>query len=268
MPELPEVEAERRSLKPTIVGKTIARVEVRRPGAVRRPAVRQFIRALAGRKILGVRRLGKALLLDLSGGWVLVFRFMLWGILRFARTTPGRDSRTAVAIHFRDGSSLEFRDLQLSTFELWRGSKLRRHEFFSRLGIDPLSPELTGDQFHALLQVRGTVRAVLCDQERFAGIGNLWAHEILHAARIRPGRRAKALSAAEVSHLFQAVRRILPQAIRRGGEPDFVDARGRSGRYRLAVYGRGGQRCPRGDGLVRASRLGGRPSFFCPSCQR
>ncbi len=268
MPELPEVEAARRSLEPTIIGKVIVRVEVYRPTVVRRPPPRQFAGALVGKKIAGVRRRGKALLLDLRTGWILIFRFMLWGILRLATATPAQDGRTAVLMQFRDGSSLEFRDLQLSTLELVRKSELPRHAFFARMGIDPLAPEFTRKQFHVLLQTRGAIRAVLCDQERLAGIGNLWAHEILHTARLRPSRRANSLTADEESRLYRAARQVLTQAIRRGGEPDFLDARGRPGRYRLAVYGRGGLRCPRGDGIIRASRLGGRPSFFCPSCQR
>lgn len=178
------------------------------------------------------------------------------------------DAQTGLVVDFRGGSSLEFRELQLSSLQLHRKAELDRNVFFARMGVDPLSREFTGDRFRTLLQARGTIKGVLTAQERIAGIGNLWAHEILHAARIRPNRRADSLTGKEVSRLHRAITRVLRQAISRGGEPEFVDAVGRRGRYRLAVYGRGGSACPRGDGTIRAGRLGGRPSFFCPACQR
>src|SRR5437773_2765487 len=110
--------------------------------------------------------------------------------------------------------------------------------------------------------------ALLTDQERIAGIGNLWAHEILNAARIRPDRPASSLTPAETRVLHRSIRSVLRRAIAAGGEPEFVDAAGRMGRWRLAVYGRAGQRCLRGDGTIKEARLGGRPSFYCPKCQR
>ncbi len=268
MPELPEVECARESLEATVVGKVIAAVDLYRPTVVRKPSPRQFASTLVGQRVRRVRRVGKALLFDLHRGWVVVFRFMLWGLLRVHRGAVAPDPRTAVVIHFRDGTRLEFRELQLSSLALYRASKLHEDAFLAKLGIDPLSAEFTVDRFRALVQTRGIVRAILTDQERLAGIGNLWAHEILHAARLRPDRRGASLTGPELTRLYHALRRVLRAAIRRCGEPEFSDARGRHGRYRLAVYDRAGQRCPRGDGIIRASRLGGRPSFFCPGCQR
>ncbi len=267
MPELPEVECARKSLDGTVVGKVITAVDLHRPTVVRRPRPRQFASTLVGQRVRHVRRLGKALLFELDRGWVLVFRFMLWGLLRVHRGPVATDPQTAVVIRFRGATWLEFRELQLSSLVLYRTPELHRDKFLARMGIDPLSPAFTRERFAALFSGRGTVRTILTDQQRLAGIGNLWAHEILHAARLRPDRRAASLSGPELTRLYQALRRVLRAAIRRGGEPEFIDARGRRGRYRLAVYGRGGQRCPRGDGIIRASRLGGRPSFFCPACQ-
>jgi len=268
MPELPEVECARKSLDATVVGKMIAAVNILRPTVVRTPGPRQFTSALIGQRVLRVRRQGKALLFELHRGWTLVFRFMLWGLIRVHRGPAGPDPQTAVIIAFRDSMWVEFRELQLSSFALYRAPELRKDRFLATLGTDPLSSEFTRERFAALCGARGTVRAILTDQQQLAGIGNLWAHEILHGARLRPDRAVASLSESERRGLYQAIGRVLRAAIRQGGEPDFIDAQGRRGRYRLAVYGRGGQRCPRGDGIIRASRLGGRPSFFCPACQR
>ena len=267
MPELPEVEAAKRSLVRTIRGKVIASVEVRMPSAVRTHRPGAFAQALVGKRIEQVTRRGKTLVFLLQGGWSLIFHFKLWGMLRFFRSVVPADTQTAVVFTFTDGSCLHFRELQLSELGLYRTRALDRVKYLTSLGIDPLSAAFTPARFRKMLTGRGNVRAVLTDQERVAGIGNLWAHEILHGARIRPRRPASSLTPAAAQALYRAIRSVLRRAIAAGGEPEFVDAAGRKGRWRLAVYGQAGQRCPRGDGTIRATRLGGRPSFYCPRCQ-
>lgn len=268
MPELPEVEATTRSLRRLLRGKVVASVDVRQATSVRTHTVGAFARLLTGKHIESVSRRGKTLLLTPSEGWTLLVHFKLWGIVRFRRTAAVSDAQTAVVIMFTDGSSLEFRELQLSELGLHRTEDLARLKYLASLGVEPLSRAFTKSFFRALLAGRGSIRVLLTDQSRIAGIGNLWAHEILHAARIRPDRQISTLAPAEADRLYQTIRRVLQRAIAAGGEPEFVDPTGRKGRWRLAVYGRGGQPCPRRDGTIRAVRLGGRPSFYCPTCQR
>lgn len=262
MPELPEVETARRSLTRAVVGKTIARVSVLRPVAVRSHAPAQFARALRGTRITGVRRRGKTLRVSLDGR-VLVFHYMLWGVIRFHAKAEGPREGTNLMLEFRDGSCLEFRDLQLSQFHLVRAGADDEAN-----AIDPLGTGTTFAVFRGALRPRGTIRNALTDQARIAGIGNLWVHEILFAARLRPMRERRTLGEGDLRTLFRKTRQVLGKAIRAGGEPDFADAFGRRGRYRLMVYGRAGQPCPRCGGKIRDGRLGGRPTFYCPSCQR
>jgi formamidopyrimidine-DNA glycosylase len=262
VPELPEVETARRSLTRAIVGKTIARVSVLRPLAVRSHAPTQFARALRGTRITAVRRQGKTLRMFLDGR-VLVFHYMLWGVIRFHSKVEGPGGGTSVMLEFRDGSCLEFRDLQLSQFHLIRAAADEAAN-----AIDPLGTGTTFAVFRDALRPRGAIRNALTDQARIAGIGNLWAHEILFAARLRPMRETGTLREGDLRTLYRKTRQVLNKAIRAGGEPDFADAFGRRGRYRLMVYGRAGQRCPRCEGTIRDGRLGGRPTFYCPSCQR
>ncbi|MDR7402518.1 MAG: DNA-formamidopyrimidine glycosylase family protein [Armatimonadota bacterium] len=267
MPELPEVESARRSLGPLVRGRTIATVEVRTPASVRTHSPAAFARLLRGQTITAVSRRGKILLFTLSGGWTLAFHFKLWGMVRWT-PSPEADPQANVTLTFTGGTALQFRELQLSELGLYRTDALDRVEYLATLGIEPLSAALTRDRFRALMTGRGTVHGALTDQERLAGIGNLWAHEICHAARIRPDRRLTTLTSREVDALYRAVRTVLRRAVAAGGEPEFADARGRRGRARLAVYDRAGQRCPRSDGTIVAARIGGRPSFYCPRCQR
>ena len=265
MPELPEVESARRSLARTVGGKTIARVIVRRPTVLRTHSPRSFERALRGRTIGAITREGKALRFEVEP-WVLVFHYMLWGAVRFHRDGAAPEPGTAVLVGFAGGGALEFRELQLSTFHLLKPAAAGAGP--TETGIDPLDRACTSASFLAALGTRGSLKDALCNQARIAGIGNLWAHEILFHARIRPERTIDALTAAEGPRLYQVTRRTLRAALRAGGEPGFHDALGREGRARLAVYGRTGQPCRRCGGKVRDGRFHGRPTFFCPRCQR
>jgi formamidopyrimidine-DNA glycosylase len=263
VPELPEVEAARRSLLRTVAGETIARVIVQRPTVLRTHSAQGFARALRGRTIGRITRQGKALRFSVDP-WVLVFHYMLWGVVRFRRDGTAPAQGTAVVLGFADGGALEFRELQLSTFHLLKPGRAEATES----GLDPLSRGCTFEAFLAALGARGSLKDALCNQARIAGIGNLWAHEILFRARIRPDRAIEALSPSEARRLYRTVRHTLRAAVAVGGEPGFHDALGREGRARLAVYGRAGERCRGCGGTVRNGRFHGRPTFFCPRCQR
>jgi formamidopyrimidine-DNA glycosylase len=267
MPELPEVETARSTLAPLITGRRIERLEVLRPEALRTHAPAAASRIVAGRHLAGVDRRGKSLLIHLSGGWTLAFHYALWGVV-LVRSRPAPDVSTAALIALDDGKVVEFRDLQLSNLNLYRTAALAKAPSLAGLGPDPLEPSLTPTRFRARLAGRGAVRNLLTDQTRLAGIGNLWALEILFAARLRPGRKAEALSNDAWRRLHRATRSTLRRGIRSGGEPEFIDAIGRRGRFRLAVYGRRGQPCRVCGTKIASGRVGGRPAFWCPRCQR
>ncbi len=263
MPELPEVETARRSLARAVVGKTVERCVVRRPVAIRTHSPQAFSRSIRGATITDLVRHGKSLWFAL-GRWVLVFHYKLAGVVRFHPVSPGPDAGTTLLLVFTDGSALEFRDLQLSSFHL-----LPAGEAGSAAGdgIEPLAPATTLEVFRRALAGRGVVKDALSKQDRIAGIGNLWAHEILFQARIRPDRRVETLTPDETRALYRKTREVLRRAVEAGGEPDFEDAFGRKGRYRLAVYGRAGEPCVACGTRIRGGRLHGRPTFYCPSCQ-
>jgi formamidopyrimidine-DNA glycosylase len=264
VPELPEVEAARRSLLRAVAGKTIDRCVVRRPAAIRTHRPQAFSRAVRGATITDVARHGKSLWFVL-GRRVVVFHYKLAGLVRFHATAPEPDRGTTLLLVFTDGSALEFRDLQLSTFHLLPAG---RAASAAAGGIEPLVPTTTFEVFRRALDApRAAVKDALCDQERIAGIGNLWAHEILFQAGIRPDRRVETLTPEEARTLYRKTREVLRNAVEAGGEPDFEDAAGRRGRYRLAVYGRAGEPCVVCGTRIRDGRLHGRPTFFCPSCQ-
>jgi formamidopyrimidine-DNA glycosylase len=264
VPELPEVETAQRSLRRAVVGKTVDRAVVLRPAAVRTHTPPAFARAVRGATITDVERRGKSLRF-LLGRWTLVFHYMLWGVVRYHPKAPEQETGVSLLLAFTDGSALEFRDLQLSSFHLVRSG---RDDGLEAWGIEPLAPTTTLAVFRHALKPRAAIKDALTDQVRIAGIGNLWAHEILFRAHLRPDRKVQALSDAELRVLYRTTREVLRSAVTAGGEPDFQDAFGRRGRYRLEVYNRAGQACPECGTPIRRGRLGGRPSYYCPACQR
>ena len=267
MPELPEVETARRTLEPLVVGRRIERLEVLRPEVLRTHTPAAAARILTGRTITRLTRRGKVLLFALSGDWTVTFHFSLWGTVLVAPAARN-DKATAVVVGLDGGQIIEFRDLQLSNLHLHPTPHLSSVTYLASLGVDPLDRSVTPGRFRELLAGRGAIRNLLTDQSRLAGIGNLWANEILFAAKLRPARKAQALSDHDWKALHRATRLVLQRAIRAGGEPEFIDAAGRKGRVRLAVYGRGGQPCRVCGTKIVEGRVGGRPSFHCPKCQR
>src|SRR5262249_26621609 len=140
-------------------------------------------------------------------------------------------------------------------------------------GLDPLGPEFTADALFALTRRRRTpVKALLMDQRRIAGVGNIYANEILHHAGIRPRRHAARLKRTDCVRLADATRAVLTDAIRRGGSSiaDYRDGLGRTGWFQLdhRVYDRDGDPCRRCGTPIRSRVVVGRSTFYCPRCQR
>jgi formamidopyrimidine-DNA glycosylase len=273
MPELPEIEVLMRSLEPRLVGRRIERVEVRAP-ALREPLDRRRLRALAGRRILALRRRAKYLWIDCEGGATLVVHLGMSGRLTLAQAGTPREAHEHLALHLDRGGRLRLRDPR--RFGAAFVSPTRRIDddrHFRGLGREPLGEPLGGDDLARLARGRrGPLKSFLMDAGRLVGVGNIYASEALHRARIRPDRSVARLSAASWERVARGVVAVLEEAIREGGTTlnDFTDGAGNGGEFQvsLAVYGREGEPCPRCGGRVRRIVLSGRSSFFCSRCQR
>jgi len=267
VPELPEVETVARQLEPRLVGRTVRRLQIFDPRLrnARTPRV-------AGRSILAVARLGKRVLIELSpaagaraGLWLAVHLRMTGRLLWTDEPSDRKHLRARFQL---DRGELLFRDSRrFGTFDWYRSAADA-----APAGLDPLSPDLTPRQLGDLL--RGStqsLKAWLLRQDRLVGLGNIYASEILHAARLSPFREARTLTRAEVERLHRCTRRILERAIRNCGTTfsDFRDARGMSGSYQqlLAVYDREGRPCRRCRVAVERVVQQQRSTFFCPGCQ-
>lgn len=269
MPELPEVETVVGELRRSLVGRRIVAVRVRE-WRLRRPIAVDLPTRLRGRRIVGISRHGKFLLFHLDDGAAdLVVHLGMSGTIRLHGTTDaGRHDHVIIALD--DGHSLTYNDPRRFGLMLLRSAHTGLP---TRLGIDPLSPEFTADRLAALARGRRRpIKNLLMDQALIAGLGNIYANEILAQARIRPGRAAGRLTRRDHQAVVDATREVLIAAIRQRGSSisDFRDITGNRGGFqqRFVVYDRCGQPCRRCSTGIRRRMLGGRSTFYCPSCQR
>lgn len=274
MPELPEVEVLKRSLEPHLVGERIERVEVRAP-ALREPlSRRELARGAAGRRILGLRRRGKYLLIDLEAEHTLVLHLGMSGRLTVAPEATPAEPHEHLTFHLGSGKKLRLRDPRRFGLAFCAPTAgLATDRRFVHLGIEPLSPGFSGPALSAAAHRRhGPVKSFLMDARALVGVGNIYATESLFRAGIHPVRSVARLSPARWERLAEAIDGVLRQAITEGGTTlnDFTDGEGRDGYFQvsLAVYGRAGEPCPRCGAAIRRIVQSGRGTFYCPRCQR
>lgn len=269
MPELPEVEVTRRGVARALAGRTISAVAVREPRL--RWRVPASVLGLAGRTVRGVRRRAKYLLIDCGDGQLIVHLGMS-GSLRVLPAGAAFDKHDHFDLVLGD-RLLRLRDPRRFGAVLWSAANGAPHPLLARLGIEPLSRALTGARLHALTRAhRAAIKVFLMDSRRIVGVGNIYASEALHRAKIDPRTPAQRLSMARCARLARAIKVTLRAAIRAGGSSlrDYVGADGGYGCFQLRtlVYDREGRPCRRCGALVRRVVQGQRSTYFCPACQR
>ena len=271
MPELPEVETTRRGVAPHVEGQKVTAVRIydRR---LRWPVPRDLSRRLVGRTVDRVERRSKYLLFRF-GADTLIVHMGMSGSLRALTAPRPRRAHDHVELEFANGVVLRYRDPRRFGAMLWSPRASAQHPLLAALGVEPFAAEFTGDYlYRATRRRRAAIKLALMDSHLVAGVGNIYASESLFRAGIRPGRAARRVSRAQLSRLVEAVRDTLTDAIAKGGSTlrDYVDSRGEPGYFQLDyyAYGREGEPCRVCGATIRAVRLGGRATFFCPHCQR
>ncbi|MEA2624554.1 MAG: formamidopyrimidine-DNA glycosylase [Candidatus Binatota bacterium] len=269
MPELPEVETIRRGLHRRLRGARAIAVEVREP-RLRRAIDVERLRELVGRRVSAVERRAKYLLVRLEGGLVWLVHLGMSGRLLVLPAAAPRGDHEHVRVTFDGGFAVAYRDpRRFGLMKLGREEDLVE---LSGLGPEPLDGGLAGEWLGRKLRAtRREVKAVLLDQRVVAGIGNIYASEILFRAGVRPTRRSYRLTRVEVARIIDATREVLDLAIASRGTSfsDYFDVAGERGSFqtRLAVFDRAGQDCVRCRAAIKRRVHGGRSSFYCPRCQ-
>jgi formamidopyrimidine-DNA glycosylase len=271
MPELPEVETTLRGIGPSLRKKRVQGLIVRQR-RLRYPVETGSEAAVAGQRILDVRRRGKYLLVDLEQGGLLIHLGMS-GSLRIlaAETQPGPHDHIDLVLD--NGSCLRLRDPRRFGIFLWTPDGPDEHPLVTHLGPEPLEPDFDGPYLYAASRHRRTaVKPFIMDSRLVVGVGNIYANESLFAAGIHPNRPCGRIGQTRYDRLVHAIRAVLRKAIAEGGTSlrDFVREDGRPGYFaqELKVYGREGMPCPGCGAPIRQRRIGQRSSFFCPKCQR
>lgn len=275
VPELPEVETVCRDLQRVLPGQVVTALVVTGARSVRRQRPDELAQRAAGAAITGVGRLGKYVVVRLDRAEALVVHLGMSGQLLLAAQAQHRPPHTHVTITLSAAWQLWFVDPR--TFgEVFIAPTAADGglDCLSHLGFDALAAGSARDRLAAALAGRrSSVKAVLMDQRTIAGIGNLYADEILHAAAIDPRRPAQSISASEASCLAAAMVSVLEAAIACRGsslaDQQYRDPYGHTGLYQRhhRVYARAGEPCARCSGAVIRDRCAGRSTFFCPACQ-
>ncbi|MFQ5973499.1 MAG: bifunctional DNA-formamidopyrimidine glycosylase/DNA-(apurinic or apyrimidinic site) lyase [Alphaproteobacteria bacterium] len=280
MPELPEVETIRRGLERALAGRVLSTVEARVP-ALRFPLPAQFAERLEGRRVAGIGRRGKFILVHLDDEQVLLIHLGMSGRLRlFAAPQRHYDRHDHVVLRTDDGTTVHYNDARrFGLMELTTATALPRHARLCALGPEPLGNAFDHLVLSAALEGRRTpIKAALLDQRTVAGLGNIYACEALFRAGISPRRSAHTVAGRRAERLAPAIRAVLLDAIDAGGSSlrDYVDTDGELGYFqtRFAVYDREGHPCPAclaggsDDCRVRRIVQSGRSTFYCSRHQR
>jgi formamidopyrimidine-DNA glycosylase len=277
VPELPEVETIRRDIEKEFVNKRIKKVDVTGARSVRRHrSAKEFVARTEGRKLVGTRRRGKYLLLRLDSGDVLVAHLGMSGQLLRANPKEPLGKHTHVVLSFAGAPQLRFVDPRTFGELFVTAPDCLETEVpeLAHLGFDPIDEQMAWTRFGHLLAARKTkLKPLLMDQRFVAGIGNMYADEILFAAGLRHDRGSETLMPQEVRRLYRSVVETLQEAIKHRGsslaDEQYRDLFGDVGEFQRLhnVYDREGEACPRCRSVIVRVKANGRSSFFCSHCQ-
>jgi formamidopyrimidine-DNA glycosylase len=296
MPELPEVETVRRGLEMAMDGERIRRVEVRRPD-LRWPLAKDFAQRLRGKRVIGVGRRAKYLLVDLSSGDVLIMHLGMSGSFHvFLGETKDQDKHLGryyhehgkhlahdhVVFHMASGASVTFNDpRRFGSMKLVPRGTLDHEPLLRGLGPEPLGNAFDAAMLAAACRGKKTsLKAALLDQRVVAGLGNIYVCEALYRAHLSPKRRASTLAERDgapnerAARLVDGIKAVLAQAIKDGGSSlrDHRLTDGELGMFQhhFRVYDCAGERCctPGCKGTVKRIVQNGRSTFYCPVCQK
>ena len=287
MPELPEVETLKLGLKKYLVGHKIEDVEIRVP-----KIFQGDVQNVVGAKVVGVKRVGKGLIIELDNDFDLVVHLKMTGqmIYRGSETAnviisqkaggviPGKHSHIIFTLD--KNAKLYFNDLRrFGYIKIIKKDEVKVLPFFKEMGPEPFDKPDFGQKtlnlkdFQSILGKSGLViKVLLMDQKKIGGIGNIYANEALFKAGINPKRRAKDITKSEAEKLYKAIFEVINKGLKYGGSSDenFVNVLGQDGEYQqhFLAYGQEKKKCSICDAIIEKIQLGGRGTYFCPKHQK
>lgn len=266
MPELPEVETIRRGLAAQIVGWKLHDLLIKDGRLLGNRSEGELKVRIIGRAIEAINRRAKFLILDF-GEYSVVIHLRMTGQLSFEK-----GDHTRLILFFQEAKRLYLDDQRrFATLHLAKSNKLTELKPLRDLGIEPFTKSYTLERFLKLLNSKQEIKRLLLDQRKVAGLGNIYASEVLFVSRIHPQRSANGLTKAEAEELFLTIPEVLAKAIENQGTTisDYRTASGESGQFQelLQVYGLAGENCKVCGSTIEKIEQGGRSSYLCPQCQ-
>ena len=269
MPELPEIVHRAREIDAVLTGRRVTAVDILQPKCLNVP-VDAFAAGVVGETIRGARHSGKWIIVTLDGHTLLLSLGMGGEVLLHPPGEPLPDKVQAV-FDLDDASRLSIHFWWFGYIHLMANNRLTEHKMTAELGADPLAPAFTVETLASLLTGRRTrIKSLILDQKVIAGIGNMYAHDVLYRARLHPDRPANSLSRAEVESLWRGIRDTLQTAVDLGGSDHEQGLDGRCGKFGMAhllVGYKEGLPCPSCGSAIAKIRTGSTQGFICPRCQ-
>src|ERR687898_1044153 len=274
MPELPEVTTISEDVRALAAGRKVVRAEIMEDD-VSNAGVEGFTQRLVGKTLRGTGRRGKIFTLDFGDVVGLIHLVISGRVLRLPEwREPDRTNTAVIEFEGGDGEApvvLTFAKLWLGYFDLYEPERVDDHPLISRLGPDPFSEDFSVEYLTGVFGRKAAIKGLLLDQSVVAGLGNIYVDEVLFAAGVHPTRKADTLTPEETRKIHAATRDILRRAIERRGTAfdSYHDAFGETGKFQheLKVFARAGGPCPRCGAELAKSRVAGRGTHTCPSCQ-
>ena len=273
MPELPEVETVRRDLQQHLLGCSIKETMIRNGVCIKHPAVGDFVKNIQGKNFIRIDRRGKYLRLILEDESILSVHLRMTGRLIYTTADCPEREHTHIIFKMSDGAELRYSDTRRFGCLWWQDKSEPDCTGAAALGLEPLDEDFSaGYLMEKLSKSNIPIKTAILNQKNVAGLGNIYADEVLFVSGISPLRTAKSISAEEWETLAQNMRKVLLDAIENRGTTfsDFLDGEGHIGSNQqfLRVYGRKGKPCSECGKTLEYIKVGGRGTVYCPVCQK
>jgi formamidopyrimidine-DNA glycosylase len=286
VPELPEVQTVIDDLNKKIKGDAIIDFWSEFEKSIKGKTLDEFKKAIRGRKILGARRIGKNIFIDLSGGMTLYIHLKMTGHLLVKNSKLKVKSNGSYfddkvnqyirhSWRLKSGRTLEFSDLRkFGKIVLDSTENISHLKEIQGLGIDAMDDKFNLNFFEEILtrKEKSPIGIILMDQSLISGIGNIYRSEILFESGVLPERKAGRLTQEEKKKIFRNTKKILKKAIKYRGtsDSDYRDTSGAPGSFQkvMRVYNHEGEKCPKCGTMIVRGKIGQRSVFVCPVCQK
>lgn len=273
MPELPEVETVKESLKIRLIGKKIKNVSVYHNNIIEYPSVSLFCKEIKNEEIKDMKRYGKWIIFVLEN-YYLLSHLRMEGKYFFKKPTEKRLVHEHVIFDLDNGMQLRYMDVRkFGKMHLIKKEDIDKIGPLKELGLEPWDPLLTKDYLKEKYRTKKLpIKSTLLDQHIIVGIGNIYADEILFLSNINPLKESNTLKDIELEKIITYTKKVLEQAIKQGGTTirSYTTPDGVTGLFQqeLYVHCQQGKKCKNCESIIEKIKVGGRGTYFCPNCQK